>query len=93
MRRAQKLAKVSSQKRLTRFLPPKEWPACWLSSRLSSTEAVVKERSKQFSESAGRQEFIGKSANPITQGDCVMNWFGQDNPAEPWGGNDGRENW
>ena len=63
---------------------PKEWPACWLSSRLSSTEAVAKRRDKNFTTAAGRQEFRGKSANPITGGDCVMNWFGQDNPDEPW---------
>ena len=63
---------------------PKEWPACWLSSRLSSTEAVVKERDSDFTVEIGRQEFLGKSANPITSGDCVINWFGQDNPDEPW---------
>ena len=63
---------------------PKEWPACWLSSRLSSTEAVVKERDSNFTEKAGRQEFRGTSANPITSGDCIFNWFGQDNPKEPW---------
>lgn len=63
---------------------PKEWPACWLSARLSSTEALVKERDNNFTQQAGRQEFRGRSANPITSGDCVLNWFGQDNPDEPW---------
>ncbi len=63
---------------------PQEWPACWLSSRLSSTEAVVKRHAADFTEEAGRQNFRGKSANPITDGDCVISWFGQDNPDEPW---------
>lgn len=63
---------------------PKEWPTCWLSARLSSTEAVVKERAEHFTADKGRQEFRGKSANPITSGDCILNWFGQDNPDEPW---------
>ena len=73
------------EKAIAEAIPaPKEWPTCWLSARLSSTEAVVKERSKHFTADQGRQEFRGKSANPITSGDCVINWFGQDNPDEPW---------
>ena len=63
---------------------PKAWPACWLSARLSSVEAGVKERDLNFTPEAGRQEFRGKSANPIAGGDCVFNWFGQDNADEPW---------
>ena len=63
---------------------PKEWPKCWLSARLSSIEAIVKKRNATYARTEGRQEFRGKSANPITDGDCVLNWFGQDNPDEPW---------
>ena len=63
---------------------PKEWPKCWLSARLSSIEAIVKKRNATYARKEGRQEFRGKSANPITAGDCVLNWFRQDSPDEPW---------
>ena len=67
---------------------PKEWPACWLSSRLSTATAMLAVEggwdASSFKRDNGRTEFTGKAANPLNRGDCIFNWFGQDNPDEPW---------
>ncbi len=69
---------------------PKEWPTCWLSARLSTATAMLAVESgwdaSSFKRDNGRTEFTGKSANPSNRGDCIFNWFGQDNPDEPWVG-------
>ena len=63
---------------------PEQWPQCWLSSRLSSAEAVRKKVQVAYQKNDGRQEFRGNIVNPTAQGDCIYNWFGQDNSGEPW---------
>ena len=67
---------------------PKEWPACWLSARLSTSTAMLAVEggwdASSFKRDNGRTEFTGKSANPSNRGNCIFNWFGQDNPDEPW---------
>ena len=63
---------------------PKQWPQCWLSSRLSAAEALMKNTKGVYSKGDGRQEFRGKAVNPTVEGDCIYSWFGQDNSSEPW---------
>ena len=73
-------------------LGPKHWPQCWLSFRLSVMTAfhIAGHRddapmvAPTYTLAEGRQKFQGESKNPTTSGDCVINWFGQDNPDEPW---------
>ena len=70
---------------VTETIPaPKQWPQCWLSSRFSSAEAIMKKNNKIYTEGDGRQTFRGKAVNPTVQGDCIYNWFGQNNSSEPW---------
>lgn len=72
-------------------LGSKRWPQCWLSFRLSVITAfhIAGNRGNEwdgptYEPDDGRQEFQGESQNPPTSGDCVLNWFAQDNPDEPW---------
>ena len=70
---------------------PKQWPQCWLSARLSTMTAFRitgfggnTRQDPLYESSGGRQEFKSTSYNPTTDGNCVLNWYGQDNSKEPW---------
>ena len=70
---------------------PKKWPKCWLSSRLSTVNAQRiagfgsnTQVPPLYSAAQGRQEFRGLLKNPTAEGNCVLNWSGQDHRQEPW---------
>ena len=70
---------------------PKKWPKCWLSVRLSAMNAQRiagfggnTQLPPLYSAAQGRQGFRGILKNPTAEGNCVLNWFGQDHSQEPW---------